>query len=430
MTSTSSPSFEERAQQDETIFPATLSSSPPSNRGAISTLGIEKAPSPIGGATPAPGDSSSFVTFSPTLHSLSLASALAERVLSEVSFDELKRGRRLQVSLHHLTATIWECDLETCLVFISEVLGHRPAVREYGHIGYTRTFVWVGGLKVMVNGERADMGVCLLAEGEACEFYGFKLLAYIYQSLQCVATHIDIAVDGCRFTPSSIFGIWLKGWVVTGVKRDPRAKPGRESYRKYTWQSSPDGDTLYLGSRRSSQYVRIYNRRGFNRFEIVLRQERAAQVMAALCAGKELAATTGSVISQFVRFAVPSGKNLSRARTLPFWKRFIESLTTNDVVTRLDSHPEPTLARFIERVETIYAPDLAVYEIIMGTRDGYDEVRRDLRRIGLESMKPRHKGLIEAGGGYLWEHDQPRFKLVREERPSLMEVNERLRRAA
>jgi len=342
----------------------------------------------------------------------------------------LRKSVPPEVSLHWLTATTRKVTLTDAVAFISDRLGHGPRVHQRGLMGYTVTFEWAGGLKLLVNEKRPEMGLCLLADGNACEFYGLSILAYIYQALQFRATRIDLAVDGCRFTPSALRKLWLKGWVKTQARPEKGAKSGREKLRKYKWDDSPTGDTFYMGSARSTQFARCYNRRGFTRFEMVLKQERAAQVMQALCDGEQLAPTLGSIISQFVAFVALDDKNRSRCTPLPFWAQFIESLTTNGVVTRLEPRPEPTIERLIEWIENQVAPSLVVYESVKGKRDDYDDVRRELRRIGLEHARSKHHALIAAGGGWLCEHDAPRHKLVRDEPLSMLELNDRIEKDA
>jgi DNA relaxase NicK len=45
--------------------------------------------------------------------------------------------------------------------------------------------------------------------------------------------------------------------------------------RTCEWMTSLMGDTFYMGSRSSTQFARCYNARGFTRFEMELKKERA-----------------------------------------------------------------------------------------------------------------------------------------------------------
>jgi hypothetical protein len=175
----------------------------------------------------------------------------------------------------------------------------------------------------------------------------------------------------------------------------------RQHHRTCDWRSSPTGDTFYMGSRQSTQFARCYNSRGFTRFEIELKQERAAQTMTALCEGSPLSSTLGAAIAQFVKFVDLDDTNRHRCTVLPFWQKFLDTLGTTDAVTRLDPRPEPSVERLKDWIEHQVAPSLAVYEIIMGKTDNYDDIRRDLRRKGLDRCKPKHHAVISQAGGWL-----------------------------
>jgi hypothetical protein len=147
--------------------------------------------------------------------------------------------------------------------------------------------------------------------------------------------------------------------------------------------------------------ARCYNSRGFTRFEMELKQERAAQTMTALCEASPLSSTLGAAIAQFVKFVDLDDTNRHRCTVLPFWKKFLDALDNSGAITRLDPRPDPTPERLINYIENQVAPSLAVYEIIMGKTDNYDDVRRDLRRKGLEGCKSKHHALIKQAGGWL-----------------------------
>jgi hypothetical protein len=307
----------------------------------------------------------------------------------------------LTTSLHWLSATTQYVDTTTCVGFISDFLGYGPEVRPTGQSGYTASFKWFGGIRILDNKQRPEMGVMLLADGDTCDHHGFDQLAYIYQALQMTATRLDLAADGCRFTPSALRRLWLADRVSTVCKPMKDALISRQHHRTCDWRSSPTGDTFYMGSRQSTQFARCYNSRGFTRFEMELKQERAAQTMTALCEGSPLSSTLGAAIAQFVKFVDPDDTNRARCTVLPFWKKFLGTLSSSGAVTRLDPRPDSTPESLIQYIEHQVAPSLAVYEIIMGKRDDYDDVRRDLRRKGLERCKPKHHAMVKQFGGWL-----------------------------
>lgn len=312
----------------------------------------------------------------------------------------------LEVSLHWLTATTKQVDVTDAVGFVSEYLGHGPEVRDSGQWGYSSAFVWAGGLKLLDNPERPDMGVCLVADGTACEFYGFDKLGHVYQALQFDATRVDLAADNCGFEPADLRDHWHRDEVRTVSKPMVNARADRAGIRTCQWLSSPDGDTFYMGSRASTQFARCYNQRGFTRFEMELKKERASQVLTSIFGGASLSEALGAAINQFVAFIDPTTDlNRSRCTYLPWWRDFLECLSDSGIKTRLEPRPEPTVDRLRDWIEGQVAASLYVYEAICGARDNYDDVRRDLRKKGLEQCKPKHKALIQAGGGWLAAHD-------------------------
>ncbi len=327
--------------------------------------------------------------------------SMAARHLTPGTNRGVVNTTRLTTSLHWLAATTQHVDTMTCVGFISDVLGYGPEVRPTGLSGYTATFKWFGGIRILDNEQRPDMGVMLLADGDTCDHHGFDQLAYIYQALQMTATRLDLAADHCRFTPSALRRLWLADRVSTVCKPMRDALSPRKAHRTHSWRSSPTGDTFYMGSRESTQFARCYNSRGFTRFEMELKQERAAQTMTALCEGSPLSSTLGAAIAQFVKFVDLDDTNRSRCTVLPFWQNLLDTLNDSGAVTRLDPRPDPTPESLIQYIEHQVAPSLAVYEIIMGKQDNYDDIRRDLRRKGLDRCKPKHHALISQAGGWL-----------------------------
>ncbi len=310
-------------------------------------------------------------------------------------------AQKLVVSLHWLTATSKGVSPVDAVAFISDYLAHGPELRDTGQWGYTSAFVWAGGLKLLDNEARPEMGVCLVADGSACEFYGFDKLSYIYQSLQFTATRLDLAADHCAFSPKRLRDLWYKDQVRTVCKPMVNAQAQHEHVRTCEWMSSPTGDTFYMGSRSSTQFARCYNSRGFTRFEMELKKERAAQVLEAIHQGAALNEVMGSVVNQFVGFVKLDDANRHRCTPLPFWRNFLQALSDAGVVTRLDARPERTIERLVDWIEGQVAPSLAVYEMVKGRSDSFDDVRRDLRRIGLNRATPKHYALVHAAGGWL-----------------------------
>ena len=117
--------------------------------------------------------------------------------------------------------------------------------------------------------------------GEGCEcvipthFQDF-LFALNQDGVMFRVTRLDVAWDGLSFTPKEFYERIVSGDVVTSAKR------GTLSYFCQPFDICEDGqignEGCYIGSRTSERFVRVYNKRGLTRFEIVYKADRANSV--------------------------------------------------------------------------------------------------------------------------------------------------------
>lgn len=306
----------------------------------------------------------------------------------------------LVVGIHWLAATVpfeSELDVQTVLGFIGEELqGASWTVLDHGVNGYTKRYTTLFGLRVYVNPSRPEMGIHMIADGECCDAIGFNHLRRICMGLQMRATRMDLAVDNCDFSPAQLRHEWYRDNVRTACKPARNALPGREGVGTCSWYSSPTGDTFTMGSRQATAFARCYNERGFNRFELELKGERANKVASVLFNEPEMGVeTTMSIVRDFVDFVdAASDANRSRCVLLPFWQDFVEQAGRASI--RLDPKPEPTIDRTIDWIEGQVARSLVVYETY--SEKLFDRpreaVRRRLRRLGLSRMRPSHDALL------------------------------------
>jgi hypothetical protein len=302
--------------------------------------------------------------------------------------------------LHHLKGTTKAVPFSDAVTLVSEELGHSPQFLHWGQTCYTKTARWAGGLTLQVNDRRPDMGICLTADGDACDYYGSDTLIRLYIKLSLRASRLDLAAEPCPFTPDQLREPWCEGQVVTQARFPRKPKAGRENFRNCDWHESSTGDTFTMGLRGSTQLARCYDMRKVTRFEMELHRARAAQVMKVLCDGAPLAPTLGAVISQFVTFIEPPSSNCSRCAPLPFWAEFMESLDVADVNVRPPRRAATTAERLIAYVENNLAALIAVYLILKGGSDNREAVVEGLVRRGLERAKPEYRALIDAVGGW------------------------------
>jgi DNA relaxase NicK len=89
-------------------------------------------------------------------------------------------------------------------------------------------------------------------------------------------TRLDVAWDGLSFTPYEFYKKIESAEVVTTAKRETL------SYFVQPFDICDDGqignEGCYIGSRNSERFVRVYNKRGLTRFEIVYKNDRANAV--------------------------------------------------------------------------------------------------------------------------------------------------------
>ena len=295
--------------------------------------------------------------------------------------------------------------LDDVLGFLSSTLhGADFTVRDSGVNGYTKTYTTLYGLRVYTNQERPEMGTHIIADGNACESLGYKLIQFIYHGLLLRLSRLDLAVDHCPFTPEELHKHWLKDDVRTACKPARNPKPGREGIRTHTWYSSPTGDTLNMGSRQSTAFARCYNERGFTRFELELKSERAEKAAGVVFEDPDtFQSIVLGLVQEFVDFVdAKSDTNRSRCLLLPFWKEFVEGGKRIKIL--MQPRPELTIGRLIDWIEGQVAPSLALYEIIKEATFKRDVHRRELRIIGLKRLKKRHRALLRDNKNIRLQH--------------------------
>src|SRR5690606_23879499 len=107
---------------------------------------------------------------------------------------------------------------------------------------------------------------------------GLRVLAELRSALELRVSRLDVAVDGCPFTPVDLRDAWRSGQVRTRAKVPDDAREDRQ-WRTSAWRSDPVGDLFTMGARSSSQYARCYDSRGFTRLELELK-DRTAELAA------------------------------------------------------------------------------------------------------------------------------------------------------
>lgn len=315
----------------------------------------------------------------------------------------------LAAGVHWFAATTFR-PLGDVLAFLSETFGGADFFeRPRGVSGYTRTFTTMYGLRVYDNPDCSEMGVHLIADGTASESIGLEAMQLIYHGLEMRPTRIDVAIDHCPFGPADLYSEWLKDNVRTRCKASPVARKGREHVRVHAWMSSPSGDTIYMGSRKSTAFARCYDERGFTRLELELKGSRAAAAAELLFETLDVfGATALGLVRDFVDFVdKDSSANRSRCDLLPYWHDFVGSVSRMRV--QIGQRPQPSLDRISDWIWGQVSPSLALYEMYLQAAENKtkEEIRRDLRREGLSRLSARRMALYREAVRQLPGHARP-----------------------
>lgn len=204
---------------------------------------------------------------------------------------------------------------------------------DYGRNGY-RHQITVGGVTILSQGHREDMGILLEMSGQGCRYYetygrndwGGLLQFCLSDASDINLTRLDVAFDDH-----------------TGLLDIHRlhADTAEQSYvsRSRTWKVTygSKGTSLYYGSDQSNTLIRIYDKaaeRGFDpeelhwvRVEMQLR-DNIAQGFADGFLCRDLGEQFCGVLKRYLRFCVPSeDTNKSRWATAPYWDEFLGAVS-------------------------------------------------------------------------------------------------------
>lgn len=284
-----------------------------------------------------------------------------------------------EITVHWLRGGL-EKPINEVLDMVSELTeGGYSESHDWGRMMYRKHHSFVGGLTVYEQPVAENMSPVMIdAPGAACEFLGLDNLRTMFEDAEL--SRSDIAFDHAPFTPAEL----------AQHVRDGDIRCRAKSY-KFMESLTGTGDTLYIGSRSSEQYLRAYNSRGFTRVELELKGEAARGFKAVLLASDEaFAPACVGVLRAYVDFVdASSSTNVSRRTLLPAWETFTEGL--EKVFIRVTGSIKPTVDGVVKYIEHQVAATLYVYEQL-----GYDI--KDLLRLGKHRLRSRHKSVMAFAG--------------------------------
>lgn len=237
-------------------------------------------------------------------------------------------------------------------------------------MGYTSAFMAADkqGLKVYWNNDRREMGVHVSWSGSALQGENWEELANKITGVSWKITRLDLAVDVNRkWEIAALYEHQKQGWIVTNA-------------RKARLIQSTDGSTLYIGSRTSERYLRIYDkaaqtgtREPWTRIELECKGEFANGVFLYLL--NETSPDFRDVIRGYVDFTESLQWQAAMASPTPPWSLSKAEKRTDTKAWLLQS-VAPSLAKAIVEDQDFrdewHARMLALLSGRVGEKDPFD----------------------------------------------------------
>lgn len=200
-----------------------------------------------------------------------------------------------------LTLTVWE-EYRFCMRWLTRLLVvGRWGLQYSGHggMGYGSCDDGPLGAKLYYNVPDGEGRCTVVLPGQAMDVVSLKALEGAMRGLEGVrhqVTRVDVFIDGGEYSPNDCRDAWEAGEVRTYTRRE-----------KWQWHENEQGATFYMGSRTSERFARVYDRRGYTRFEVEFKRGRAEAVPGDLLRHKveEWPVRIAGHIRDFVEFLRP-----------------------------------------------------------------------------------------------------------------------------
>lgn len=196
-------------------------------------------------------------------------------------------------------------------------------------------------------------------------------------------TRIDFAFDDLPFTPVQFCENIMCGHAIT------HAKLSTLSIIQSPFSPRDDDtlgcDTVYLGSKTSDRLLRVYNRRGGTRLEMVLKSD-WAQLFAVDLFSNLYSAWYGLGISQLLSYIK------FKDTLFPAWDTFVSFFEQSDI--KIHSARVATLTKLEKWLDRQVAPALYVYQTLSLRIDNRDGVKK-LCKAGSSRDISRYSALLD-----------------------------------
>ena len=266
-------------------------------------------------------------------------------------------NRGVTVSIHWLSITYFVNIVVAMTHFLKEFLGEEIEdelewseyfyASEHGARGYRALYFGPEGIRLYGyphTGQHCHLEI----PGKVIEKYGNqKVIDYLKslkeQDYEWRCKRVDIAFDYCPFTPLECYEAWQRG--------DVHSKCHRNSW---DWRENADGRTLYIGSRMSDRFIRIYDRRGFTRLELEFKNrwsENFARVITEIEPDQWIKQCIGYLID-FIDFNTSDPSSC-----VSWWEKFIDEAPSIklDVSKSTNNDPRGKLLNYFDKlIPTLY----------------------------------------------------------------------------
>lgn len=220
------------------------------------------------------------------------------------------------ISIHWLRGTI-DADAPAVSAAITADTGAEVSkTQEYGRYFYRRQTIFDNGIILYHDPSQENMPQSLIdISGQACERLNFHQMRSLFRHMKL--TRVDIAVDGCPFTPRQLRDAAERG--------DIRSRSRNMAF--YEKINQDIGNTFYLGSRNSPRMLRVYDMRETGtRLEVEMKEDAAEAFKGILMNDiEDIPQQFLGTLRDMVDFVdAQSDSNKSRATLLDWWAAFTE----------------------------------------------------------------------------------------------------------
>jgi phage replication initiation protein len=310
--------------------------------------------------------------------------------------------------------------------FLKEVgLDFNFEPRKKGAYGYLNSLSYANAINVLytdlehpfINSDdrlkqALDMGIHIEMTGQGCRYfegvenYDWVEFFNLLRSLGAKFKRLDIALDDYKkmIKFSTVKEKIRSGEVVSLSRKRDVIETKITQKEEFNNKGDSKGLTVYFGTRASNIYIRFYDKKkeqegkgikvdvsSWQRYEIVLRNEKATDFIERFCEGETFDTLYLGVLSGAIRF-IDKGTDSNKARweTSPFWIEFLRGAEA----IKLKSHKvTPDIGKTINWYGTsAFSATLLLSWVAEDRGLDFSEILKDSKR----ELSERHQ-LMKAG---------------------------------